>query len=92
MKPTIGFIGLGLMGKPMAQNLIRAGFSVVVWNRTKARAQELVSEGAKLEEIRANGESRGCSDYDCERSAGAGRRVVGHEWRNGRLAARQRLH
>ncbi|MGA7855215.1 MAG: NAD(P)-dependent oxidoreductase [Candidatus Acidiferrales bacterium] len=50
MKPTIGFIGLGLMGKPMAQNLIRAGFSVVVWNRTKARAQELVSEGAKLGE------------------------------------------
>ena len=50
MKPTVGFIGLGLMGKPMAQNLLKAGFPVVVWNRTTARAQELVSEGAKLAE------------------------------------------
>jgi 3-hydroxyisobutyrate dehydrogenase-like beta-hydroxyacid dehydrogenase len=50
MKPTIGFIGLGLMGKPMAQNLLRAGFPVTVWNRTAARAQELVSDGAKLGE------------------------------------------
>ncbi|MFZ0521696.1 MAG: NAD(P)-dependent oxidoreductase [Candidatus Acidiferrales bacterium] len=50
MKPTIGFVGLGLMGKPMAQNLLRAGFPLVVWNRTTARAQELVSEGAKLGE------------------------------------------
>jgi 2-hydroxy-3-oxopropionate reductase len=50
MKPTIGFIGLGLMGKPMAQNLLKAGFTVVVWNRTTARAQELVSEGATLGE------------------------------------------
>jgi 3-hydroxyisobutyrate dehydrogenase-like beta-hydroxyacid dehydrogenase len=50
MKPTVGFIGLGLMGKPMAQNLVRAGFPVIVWNRTTARAQELVSEGAKVGE------------------------------------------
>ncbi|MGB8837870.1 MAG: NAD(P)-dependent oxidoreductase, partial [Candidatus Acidiferrales bacterium] len=48
MKPTVGFIGLGLMGKPMALNLLKAGFPLVVWNRTAARAQELVSEGAKL--------------------------------------------
>jgi len=47
MKPTVGFIGLGLMGKPMAGNLLRAGFPVVVWNRTKSRADELLSEGAK---------------------------------------------
>jgi 3-hydroxyisobutyrate dehydrogenase-like beta-hydroxyacid dehydrogenase len=48
MKPTIGFIGLGLMGKPMARNLLRAGFPLVVWNRTKAKAEDLVREGAKL--------------------------------------------
>ncbi|HYL45431.1 MAG TPA: NAD(P)-dependent oxidoreductase [Candidatus Limnocylindrales bacterium] len=48
MKPTIGFIGLGLMGKPMAKNLLKAGYPVVVWNRTAARADELVREGAKL--------------------------------------------
>jgi len=48
MKPTIGFIGLGLMGKPMAGNLLKAGFPVVVWNRTKSRADELVSAGARF--------------------------------------------
>ena len=50
MKPTVGFIGLGLMGKPMANNLLKAGFPLVVWNRTAARAQGLVNEGAKLGE------------------------------------------
>ena len=46
----IGFIGLGLMGKPMALNLVKAGFAVTVWNRTASRADELVSAGAKLAE------------------------------------------
>jgi len=48
MKPTVGLIGLGLMGGPMGQNLLRAGFTLVVWNRTKAKADDLVREGAKL--------------------------------------------
>ncbi len=48
MKPTVGFIGLGLMGKPMVRNLLKAGFPVVVWNRTAARADDLVHEGARL--------------------------------------------
>jgi 3-hydroxyisobutyrate dehydrogenase-like beta-hydroxyacid dehydrogenase len=48
MKPTIGFIGLGLMGKPMARNLLKGGFPVTVWNRTASRAEDLVREGAKL--------------------------------------------
>jgi 3-hydroxyisobutyrate dehydrogenase-like beta-hydroxyacid dehydrogenase len=47
MKPTVGLIGLGLMGKPMGRNLLKAGFPLVVWNRTAARADDLVSEGAK---------------------------------------------
>lgn len=47
MKPTVGFIGLGLMGKPMARNLLKAGFPVVAWNRTHERAEELVREGAR---------------------------------------------
>jgi 3-hydroxyisobutyrate dehydrogenase-like beta-hydroxyacid dehydrogenase len=50
MKPTIGFIGLGLMGKPMAQNLLRAGFPLTVWNRTKSKADDIVRAGAKLAE------------------------------------------
>jgi 2-hydroxy-3-oxopropionate reductase len=48
MKPTVGLIGLGLMGKPMSRNLLRAGFPLIVWNRTKGRADDLVREGAKL--------------------------------------------
>ena len=44
----IGFIGLGLMGKPMAMNLLKAGHSLTVWNRTTARASELVAAGAVL--------------------------------------------
>lgn len=48
MKPTVGLIGLGLMGGPMGQNLLKAGFPLVVWNRTKAKADDLVREGAKL--------------------------------------------
>ena len=44
----IGFIGLGLMGKPMALNLLKAGNKVTVWNRTAERAHELISAGATL--------------------------------------------
>lgn len=44
---TIGFIGLGIMGKPMALNLVKAGFSVVVHNRTPEVMDELVGAGAK---------------------------------------------
>jgi 3-hydroxyisobutyrate dehydrogenase-like beta-hydroxyacid dehydrogenase len=47
-QPTIGFIGLGLMGNPMSHNLIKAGFPLVVWNRTASRANSLVAAGAKL--------------------------------------------
>lgn len=48
MKPTVGFIGLGLMGRPMALNLLKAGYAVTVWNRTRACAEALVPEGAAL--------------------------------------------
>ena len=35
---TIGFIGMGRMGRPMAANLVAAGFSVRAWNRTRGKA------------------------------------------------------
>ena len=47
MAETIGFIGLGVMGKPMAKNLIKAGFSLVVHNRSRAAVDEVVGAGAK---------------------------------------------
>ncbi len=45
-KPRVGFIGLGLMGRPMATNLIQAGFDVIAYNRTPAKADPLISLGA----------------------------------------------
>lgn len=51
---TIGFIGLGVMGKSMALNLLKAGYHLVVYNRTKARADELLTAGARWGETIAN--------------------------------------
>ncbi len=42
----IGFIGLGIMGKPMAKNLLKAGYSVTVYDRIPAPIEELVAAGA----------------------------------------------
>jgi 3-hydroxyisobutyrate dehydrogenase len=46
MDKRIGFVGLGIMGKPMSRNLLKAGFEVVVYNRTASKADQLVAEGA----------------------------------------------
>ena len=46
-QPIIGFIGLGIMGKPMARNLIKAGYPLVVHNRSRAAVNELEKEGAQ---------------------------------------------
>lgn len=46
--PTLGFIGLGLMGDPMTRRLLDAGFEVTVWNRTPAKAKTLGSAGARV--------------------------------------------
>lgn len=42
----VGFVGLGIMGKPMARNLLRAGYPVTVHNRSRLPVDELVAEGA----------------------------------------------
>jgi 2-hydroxy-3-oxopropionate reductase len=47
MAQVIGFIGLGIMGKPMARNLIKAGYPLVVHNRSRGAVDELVGAGAK---------------------------------------------
>lgn len=46
-KPRIGFIGLGVMGKPMAKRLLEAGYPLTVWNRTRSKMESLISAGAK---------------------------------------------
>src|SRR5947209_10915691 len=44
----VGFIGLGHMGAGMAANLLKAGHRVTVFNRTPAKAETLIAQGAKL--------------------------------------------
>lgn len=46
MADRIGFIGLGIMGKPMARNILKAGYPLVAYNRTPGRGRELEAEGA----------------------------------------------
>ncbi len=47
-KQKIGFIGLGKMGVPMSQNLIKKGYTLTVYNRTKDKAKALADAGAKV--------------------------------------------
>jgi 2-hydroxy-3-oxopropionate reductase len=47
MSEPVGFIGLGIMGRPMAKNLLKAGYSLIVHNRSQAAVQELGGLGAK---------------------------------------------
>ena len=49
----LGVIGLGMMGRAMARNLLRAGHRLTVYNRTRCRAEELQSEGALIAETPA---------------------------------------
>ncbi|XP_022152652.1 glyoxylate/succinic semialdehyde reductase 2, chloroplastic-like isoform X1 [Momordica charantia] len=45
----VGFLGLGIMGAPMAQNLIKSGCDVTVWNRTRSKCDPLINLGAKYQ-------------------------------------------
>jgi 3-hydroxyisobutyrate dehydrogenase len=47
-KPTIGWIGMGRMGYPMAERLLKAGYDVSIWNRTRAKAEPLAKVGGKV--------------------------------------------
>ncbi|NJM08697.1 NAD(P)-dependent oxidoreductase [Candidatus Gracilibacteria bacterium] len=48
MSERIGYIGLGIMGRGMAHNLLKAGFALTVWNRTASKADDLVAAGAQV--------------------------------------------
>ena len=48
MNDEIGFLGLGHLGRPMAENLVQAGYRPPVFNRTVARADPMVAAGARL--------------------------------------------
>ena len=42
----IGFIGVGIMGKSMVRNLMKAGFDVAIYTRTKSKVEDVICEGA----------------------------------------------
>lgn len=46
MMKKIGFIGVGIMGKSMVRNLMKAGFEVAIYNRTKSKVEDVIGEGA----------------------------------------------
>src|SRR6478736_6920160 len=54
MADRVAVLGTGIMGAPMARNLLRAGFQVRVWNRTPDKARVLAAEGADLAETPAD--------------------------------------
>ena len=47
MPERVGFIGLGIMGRSMARNLLKAGFPLIVWNRTASKMEALLEAGAE---------------------------------------------
>jgi len=47
-RPSLGYIGIGLMGAPMSARLLEAGYGLTVWNRTASKAQPLVAKGAGM--------------------------------------------
>lgn len=50
MAEKVGFIGLGIMGGPMARNLVKAGYELVLYNRTREKAEDLAGDGAAVAE------------------------------------------
>ena len=54
MAGWVAVLGTGIMGAPMARNLLKAGFQVRVWNRTRDKARVLAAEGADLAETPAD--------------------------------------
>ena len=76
----IGFIGLGIMGKPMAKNLLKAGYTdLLVNNRSQASVQELVAAGAKAASRQEIG-AQCCHHYASKLPAGK-RSYAGRRWR-----------
>src|SRR5215217_1854961 len=54
MSETVGFIGLGVMGRPMAKHIVSAGYALVVRNRSRAAVDDLVAAGASAADTAAD--------------------------------------
>jgi 2-hydroxy-3-oxopropionate reductase len=76
MKEKLGYLGLGVMGTPMARNLLRAGYPVVAYNRSRAKAAALAREGAQVAETPAEAARRATILIACLADAQAVEEVV----------------
>lgn len=76
MKQTLAYLGLGVMGAPMARNLLKAGYPVVVYNRDRAKAEALSSHGARIAESPAEATRRAKIVIACLADAAAVNEVV----------------
>lgn len=47
-RPLVAFLGIGIMGLPMCRHILKAGYPVKAWNRTRAKAEELAADGAQV--------------------------------------------
>jgi len=84
-KKKIGFIGTGMMGFPMARNLLKSGYDVIVYNRTPEKAASLIELGASVEKNPLNVTQPGGIVMSCVSEDDALTAVVGE---NGQLAER----
>jgi 3-hydroxyisobutyrate dehydrogenase-like beta-hydroxyacid dehydrogenase len=84
-KTKIGFIGIGMMGFPMALNLLKAGYDLTVYNRTPEKASSLIELGAAMEKNPLNVAQPGGIVMSCVSEDDALTAVVGE---NGQLAER----
>jgi len=55
----VGYVGLGIMGAPMAANLLKAGYEMIVWNRTASKSKPLADQGATVADSPANVAAKG---------------------------------
>src|SRR5471030_660538 len=98
----IGWIGVGRMGTPMAERLLKAGHDVTIWNRTRAKAEPLTAKGGKvvdkpvdLDRGRPHGHADGGAPAqgrprrdDLEPHPRQGRAAHRQGWQGGRQAGR----
>lgn len=62
--PTLAFLGIGLMGKPMATRLLQAGYPLTAWNRTRSKADALSAFGARVADTPFNAVQDGAAPAD----------------------------
>ncbi len=83
----VGFVGLGTMGKPMAENLVRAGLDVLVFDLNPAPVAELVALGARSASLREIGERCRLVEVAVWDSAGVEQVLIGDSPREGIIGA-----